>query len=133
MCCGDREQGRVVDLTAAANAAAAANVNGRAFSQVDICVYYAPRYEGRFKHYTLLIVVLILFSGVRIFLCAPVFGPLSFWSLSWFVVDGRGGRRWRVGVAGGQENAEQITATAPGAPPKGVEHVKMPIISWMIK
>ena len=34
MCCGgDREQGRVVDLTAAANAAAAANVAGRAAAQ----------------------------------------------------------------------------------------------------
>jgi hypothetical protein len=36
VCCGDRERGREVDLTAAANAAAAANPHGRAFSQVDI-------------------------------------------------------------------------------------------------
>ena len=37
LCCGGaREQGREVDLTAAANAAAAANPQGRAFSQVDI-------------------------------------------------------------------------------------------------
>jgi len=33
VCCGDREQGREVDLTAAANAAAAANALGRAAAQ----------------------------------------------------------------------------------------------------
>jgi len=41
VCCGGgQEQGRVVDLTAAANAAAAANPQGRAFSQVDIRKLY---------------------------------------------------------------------------------------------
>jgi len=39
MCCGERARGREVDLTAAANAAAAANPQGRAFSQVDVLIF----------------------------------------------------------------------------------------------